>query len=62
MARGVDHAECVFGAVEGPRYAHGLGFDGDAAFLFDVHAVEEAVAHLTLGHDAAQLQDAVRHG
>ena len=62
MARGVDHAECVFGAVEGPRYAHGLGFDGDAAFLFDVHAVEEAVAHLALGHDAAQLQDAVRHG
>lgn len=62
VAGGVDHAERVFHAVEGPRHAHGLRFDGDTAFLFDVHAVEEAVAHLAFRHDAAQLQDAVGHG
>ena len=53
MAGGVDHAERVIGAVEGPRHAHRLGFDGDTALLFDVHAVEETVAHLTFRHDAA---------
>ena len=58
----IDHAQRVFGAVEGPRHAHGLRLDGDAALLLDVHTVEEAVAHLALGHDAAQLEDAVGHG
>ena len=61
VAGGVDHAERVLGALEGPRHAHGLRFDGDAALLLDVHAVEEAVTHLALRNDAAQLQDAVGH-
>ena len=62
VAGGVDHTERVFGAVKGPRHAHGLGFDGDATLLLDIHTVEEAIAHLSLGHNAAQLQDAVGHG
>ncbi len=62
VSRRVDHAERVFGAVERPRHADGLRFDGDAAFLLDVHAVEEAIAHFSFRHDAAQLQYAVRHG
>ena len=62
MAGGVDHTERVFGAVKGPRHAHGLGFDGDATLLLDIHTVEEAIAHLSLWHNAAQLQDAVGHG
>ena len=61
MAGGINHAECVFGAVNRPRHAHGLRFDGDAAFLLDIHAVEEAIAHLALRHDATQLQNTVRH-
>jgi len=61
VAGGVDHAERVLGALEGPRHAHGLRFDGDATLLLDVHAVEEAVTHLALRNDAAQLQDAVGH-
>ena len=62
VAGGVDHTERVFGAVKGPRHAHGLGFDGDATLLLDIHTVEEAIAHLSLWHNAAQLQDAVGHG
>ena len=61
MPRSVDHAERVFDAIERPRHAHGLRFDGDAAFLLDVHAVEESVTHLTFRYDAAELQNTVRH-
>ena len=62
VAGGVDHTERIFGAVKGPWHAHGLGFDGDATLLLDIHTVEEAIAHLSLWHNAAQLQDAVGHG
>ena len=55
----VDHAEGVFGAVERPRHAHGLRFDGDATLLLNIHAVQKTITHLTFGHDAAELQNTV---
>ena len=61
VARSIDHAKCVFGAIKGPRHAHGLRFDGDATLLLDIHAIEEAVTHLLFRYDAAELQNAVRH-
>ena len=62
MARGVDHVKRVAGAVNNPRHAHSLRLDGDAAFAFDVHAVQVLVAHIALLDDASQLQHPVSQG
>ena len=62
MAGCVDHAEGVFRAVDGPRHADGLRLDGNAAFLLDIHTVEETVVHFTLRDDAGQLEDSVGDG
>ncbi|SII84905.1 Uncharacterised protein [Mycobacteroides abscessus subsp. abscessus] len=59
VAGGVDHVECVRGAVGLPRHAHGLGFDGDAAFAFYVHPVEVLRAHVARLDDAGDLEHPV---
>ena len=62
MAWCVNHAEGVFRTIDRPRHAHGLGLDGDATFLLDIHAVKEAVMHLPLRDDAGQLENPVGYG
>ena len=61
VAWSVDHAEGIFGAVERPRHAHSLRFDGDATLLLNIHTIQETITHLTFGHDAAELQNTVCH-
>ena len=63
VARRVDEVELILAAVLGPVVdAHGLGLDGDAPLALQVHAVEDLVAHLPLGHRVGDLQDAVGQG
>ena len=62
VSRGVDHAECVFRAINGPGNAHSLGFDGDASLLLDIHAVEETIMHFSLRNDPRHLQNAICNG
>jgi hypothetical protein len=60
MARRVDQVEdinlAILGLVVQP---HGLGLDGDAPLLLDVHGIENLLAHLTVGKAAAGLDQPV---
>ena len=61
VAGGVDQVEHVGPAVgAGPRQAHGLRLDGDAALALDVHAIEVLRAHRAVVDQAGQLQHPVR--
>ena len=67
VAGGVDHVEDVhpgLGALgvvrrDGPREAHGLALDRDAALALDVHPVEVLRARRALVDDAGELEHAV---
>ncbi len=41
------------------RQAHGLRLDGDAAFLLDLHVIENLLAHLAVGQAAGELDQAI---
>ena len=67
MAGGVDHLQNRLLARElargrGPRQAHVLRLDGDAALALNVHIVEVLVAHVTRVDDVGQLEDAIGQG
>ena len=59
----VDQVEYIFFAVlRGIIEFDGAGFDGDAAFAFEFHVVEQLVFHVALFHGAGQFEDAVGEG
>ncbi len=62
VAGGVDEVEHVFGAAEGVLDGYGGGLDGDAAFAFEVHIVEELGFHFALGDGAGAFEEAVGEG
>ncbi len=60
MAGGVDQVEHIVLTVSrGVVDAHGVGLDGDAAFAFDVHAVEQLGLHVAVFHRARLLDEPV---
>ena len=60
MARRVHQVEDIGLTVSsGVIQPHGLGLDGDAAFLLDIHGIEHLFAHLSLGQAAADLDEPV---
>jgi hypothetical protein len=42
-----------------PLHAHGLGLDRDAAFAFELHRVQQLLAHLSARDGLGQLEDPV---
>lgn len=63
MAGGVDQVEDVVTAVlGGVVHADGGGFDGDAFFALQVHAVQDLLLHFAVGDGAGELQEAVGEG
>ena len=57
---GVDEVKDVGLSVEGGVVElDGAGFDGDAAFAFEIHIVEQLVFHVALFHGAGQFEDTV---
>lgn len=67
MTRRVDHVEGVLeiGSLslsKGPRHAHRLALDRDAALALDVHAVEVLRTHVAVAHDARDAEHAVGEG
>ncbi len=63
MAGCVHQVQNVGFAVLGRIFkADGLRLDGDAAFFFDVHGIEDLVGHLAGGEAAAGLDQAVGQG
>ena len=64
MAGGVDEVELVFAGVVAIRNAvghgDGLALDGDAAFPFQFHLVEELGLHVLGTHRSGDLQQAIR--
>ena len=60
VARRVDEVQDIFLAVVGAVVqTHGAGLDGDAAFAFKLHGVENLVLHLALFNGMALLQQTV---
>jgi hypothetical protein len=60
MARRVDQVEDINLAILGlVVQSHGLGLDGDAALLLDIHGIENLLAHLPVGQAAAGLDQPV---
>jgi hypothetical protein len=60
VAGGVDEVQDVGVAVLGGVFdADGVGLDGDAALPLDIHAVEQLLLHVALGHGAGQLDQPV---
>ena len=60
VAWGVDQVELVSLAVlRGVGHADGVGFDGDAAFAFEVHGIEHLGLHFARGEGSGELQQAV---
>jgi len=66
VAGRVDEVEFVLlaGGSAGGRVAepNGLRLDGDAAFAFDVHAVEVLLAHVARRDGVGELEEAVGQG
>ena len=63
VAGGVHQIEDIGLAVVGlVVQTHGLGLDGDPAFLLDVHVVQDLGGHLTRGEAAGLLDQAVGQG
>jgi hypothetical protein len=63
VAGGVDQVEFIGQAVAGlVGEAHALRLDGDAAFLFQVHGVEDLLGHLAGGEAAGGLDQPVGQG
>ena len=51
VTRGVNHVQGVGLVAYLPGHSHGLGFNGDAAFAFNVHPVQVLGTHLTVRDD-----------
>ena len=63
VAGGVDEVELVHDAVIGLVVeADGVGFDGDAAFTFEVHGVEDLGHHFAFGEGSGEFEEAVGEG
>ena len=61
MAGGIHQVDLIGLAVFGfVHQAHGLGFDGDAAFALDIHGIEHLLGHLAVGQPAAMLNQSIR--
>ena len=61
MTRSVDQIQLVGLAVFGlVGHAHGVGFDGDAAFAFEVHRIQHLRLHLPRSQRPGQFQQAIR--
>src|SRR5699024_1944544 len=59
VPRGVNHIENIVVAIDFPWHAHGLRFDGDPTFAFDVHVVKELALHIAWRNHIGILQHAV---
>ena len=63
MARRIDEIQDIGLAVSRCVIeAHGIGLDGDAAFAFELHRIEDLVDHLALWYGSAELDQAVGKG
>src|SRR3984957_8444031 len=62
MARRIDEVEFVLDAAQGVIDGDGMHADGDAAFAFEVHGVEELVLEIALGDGAGLEEELVREG
>ena len=63
VARGVNEVQGIGLAVQGIILdGHRPGLDGDAPLPLQVHAVQQLILHLPLGHRVAQLQQPVGQG
>ena len=64
VAGGVDEVVEIFlaGVGVGVEDGHGGSLDGDAAFFFKVHVVEELGFHFALGDGACELEESVGEG
>src|SRR5699024_12649114 len=59
VTRGINHVEDIVCAIDLPRHAHCLRFDGDATFTFNVHRIKELVLHFAGSHHVGVLQHAI---
>ena len=63
MSGRVDQVQDISLAILGGVFdPHGVGFDRDAAFPFDIHRVEKLCFHIPFGHGAGQLNEPVSEG
>ena len=63
VARGVNEVQSIGLAIQGIILdGHRPGLDGDAPLPLQVHAVQQLILHLPLGHRVAQLQQPVGQG
>lgn len=63
MAGGIDEVQAVnLAVVSFVVHGDGAGFDGNAAFAFQIHVVEQLFLHFALGDGLALLEDAVGQG
>ena len=57
----VDQVQLIFLAVLGrKRHRNRMGLDRDSAFAFEVHRIEDLLAHLAFLHRAGLLEQPVR--
>ena len=59
VPRRIDHVQDVFLAVFFVHHADGVSLDGNAAFAFKVHVVQELVGHLVFRDRLGQFDHAV---
>ena len=60
MPRCIDEIECVVFLIAGLVFdLDGVQFDGDAAFLLEVHIIEHLFRHIAGGDGAGILQETV---
>ena len=63
MPRRVDQVEAIVAAVHGLiGQAHRLALDRDAAFPFDIHAVQNLVFEIAVRDDIGNLDQSIRKG
>ncbi len=61
VSRGVDEIEFVLDAGAGiVVHPHGVRLDGDAAFAFEIHAVEQLIGEVSFGDGPRYLEHPVR--
>ena len=61
MARGVNQVDLVGDAIVGLiGHAHCAGLDRDPLFALQIHAIQQLLLHLALGHGTGRLQQAIR--
>lgn len=63
MSRGIDKVQLIgFTVITGVGKGDAMGLDGNTAFAFQVHGIEDLLVHFSIRQSATDLDETVRYG